>query len=755
MFVLLVMISFVIRSGLGQTSAFSIFNDVCMRTMKYTLLLLGCLLAVTFSHAQRPMPKFKDVTPEDFDHAWEQEYPDAHVIILHDFAEVSFDIIARPKIRYVYHRRMLILDEAGLEYARVQIPLISHDNRKVEAPRVDGATYRLNPTGEVMKADIDRRRIEEVRVNEVDMRVEFEFPLVEVGAIVEYTYSYYSDNSDHINLWNFQREVPVIQSELHTYIPNDYDYLQLSYGNLSSVRMLQKGYQQELRNGYTTRNIQSAARTNSQFTSPLAQRNFVMGTHSIYLAANMPAYQREAHVPSMEAYVPGVQFRRTQSTTSTGRSGQSLAFLKRIFSFSREGNSNLLGLPKVPSRLPGYRHTNYPGTSRRQQTNEWEAVMRELLRHPDLGKQVDKYDELAERGQRLARKYEVPQEKAIAVYEHVRKRMKWDGAYRMFADKLDEAYQVKTASSAGINLILVNMLRGAGLNAYPVLVRTRDQGRIIHLLPGMDHFNHLIVAVQLPDKIALLDALSEVVAFGILPRNDLNEVGLLVDKDEWGWLQIEPRDIFSRTCTSFELDQAGVLDGYVEMIHTEFSAAIERGRWQEDSLSQDEYLHQYVFNFLENKNLETYTFEDLEDPERPFVVNCEYSTPAFVEKVNDYMFVNPMTTRSVTENPFPPVRRNYPVSFAAPTRDYYLFGMKIPPGYEVAQLPSPLYVRLAGEGGKFIYNTYQDGQYLFITSAIHLAQTYFSSQAYSELTQFFDYVVNKHSEDIVLRKIQQ
>ncbi|RMG25837.1 MAG: DUF3857 domain-containing protein [Bacteroidetes bacterium] len=716
--------------------------------------LLMSLALLTPALAQLAFPKFQKVREADFQQDWQREYPEADAVVLHDYGEIAFDLQSKVRIRYIVHQRLMILHEEGMKYAQARIPIPIEQNRKLKIAKIEAATYRLNPAGKVMKANVEKRDMREVQAGDNNWNLEFKFPLAQVGSILEYTYTYYTDEIRHTSRWQFQRDIPVVLSELHTFFPQNFRYFQLSTGDISSVTIEKERYQQPVATDYFfSRNNRSTFGREAYGNT----RNITAsGIHTIYVAEYMPPYELEPHIQAIRDYIPAVQFRLSGKGRSFKGEGKGRSpFVRSLFAGKTEESSGMLGLPQVPQQVPGYQWMKIPGTSARQQKRDWESIVRELLRHPDLGRQIDRYEELANRANRMARRQREDEKKAHAIFEHVRRRMQWNGVYSLYADKLDQAYETKTGSGAAINLILLNMLRGAGLNAYPVAIRTRNEGRIFHLLPGTDYFNHLIVAVQLPDRIAMLDALSEVTAFGTLPENDLNEIGLLIDKDEWGWMQINPRDIFSRTCTSFNLDESGTLSGTVEVIHTEFSAAVERARWLDDSISQEEYINLFVLSGLEDKHISDYRFRNLEATDEPFIINCNFSTSAFVEKVDNYLFVRPMTTRTISENPFPPAKRNFPISFPAPTRDYYLLGMKIPEGYEVAQMPSPLFVRLGKEGGQFMYNTFLDGEYLFITSAIYLAQTYFASEAYDDLTRFFEFVVDKHAEDIVLKRTEQ
>jgi len=83
-----------------------------------------------------------------------------------------------------------------------------------------------------------------------------------------------------------------------------------------------------------------------------------------------------------------------------------------------------------------------------------------------------------------------------------------------------------------------------------------------------------------------------------------------------------------------------------------------------------------------------------------------------------------------------------------------MIGIRLPEGYEVAQAPTPIRVLLPNGGGSFTYNVLEMGNIIHFTSAININQTTYPPEQYAGIRDFFQYVVNKHQEDIVIRKIQ-
>ena len=78
-----------------------------------------------------------------------------------------------------------------------------------------------------------------------------------------------------------------------------------------------------------------------------------------------------------------------------------------------------------------------------------------------------------------------------------------------------KAYQDKTGNVADVNLMLISMLRYAGLDANPILISTRSNG--IALYPSRSAFNYVIAGIEVENQIILLDATNKYSLPGFYP----------------------------------------------------------------------------------------------------------------------------------------------------------------------------------------------------------------------------------------------
>lgn len=84
--------------------------------------------------------------------------------------------------------------------------------------------------------------------------------------------------------------------------------------------------------------------------------------------------------------------------------------------------------------------------------------------------------------------------------------------------------------------------------------------------------------------------------------------------------------------------------------------------------------------------------------------------------------------------------------------EQYTFSLNLPEGYSVEELPESVRVVLPNQGAAFTFQTRVAGPMLQVVSTLQINQTIFSPEAYPQLREFFDLVVSKHAEQIVLSK---
>lgn len=126
--------------------------------------------------------------------------------------------------------------------------------------------------------------------------------------------------------------------------------------------------------------------------------------------------------------------------------------------------------------------------------------------------------------------------------------MKWNENYGIYAyGTLRAAFNKNEGNMAEINLLLVNLLRSAGVEAYPVLFSTRSHGMIKQFYPMYSSFNGVLACARLNGKDILMDATSTFLEPGELPENCMNGNGMKIMDKRIEWIPLRSSEQMAST----------------------------------------------------------------------------------------------------------------------------------------------------------------------------------------------------------------
>lgn len=148
----------------------------------------------------------------------------------------------------------------------------------------------------------------------------------------------------------------------------------------------------------------------------------------------------------------------------------------------------------------------------------WQMLTRELLESEHFGLHLAKGNGwMDEDLMPLTTGAHNETEKAKRIYEFVRDKFTCTSQSGVFMTQvLKNVMKQRKGNVAEINLLLVSMLKNAGLKAEPVLLSTRKHGYTYSMYPLMDKFNYVIAVVEVDGKRLFLDATKPKMAFGKL-----------------------------------------------------------------------------------------------------------------------------------------------------------------------------------------------------------------------------------------------
>ena len=298
--------------------------------------------------------------------------------------------------------------------------------------------------------------------------------------------------------------------------------------------------------------------------------------------------------------------------------------------------------------------------------------------------------------------------------------------------------------------MLTAMFRYAGLKANPVLVSTKSHG--VPIFPTLNGFNYVISGVETDDGTILFDATNKLGAPNILDPDLLNWKGRIVREDESSnWVSLNPSKLAMEAfMINATLDSDGGVKGSIKNQFTGNKAFENRNEFAglSESAVKEELEDRY-----EQLNVSDTKFENLGNPYKPLKVDFNFDSQNFVEEINGNLYVSPLLFLCMDENPFKQEDRKFPVYYGYPSKKRYIVSIDLPEGYKVESLPAGANVKMGDNVVAFKYLLSENNNKIQLSAEFSINRYLVSPQEYGDLKKFYQYMIDKEKEKIVLSKI--
>ncbi len=449
-----------------------------------------------------------------------------------------------------------------------------------------------------------------------------------------------------------------------------------------------------------------------------------------------------------------IVFRREERWMSWGRSqvsgvyatwsGYNLpAFKSEPFGTGAADFYSHIGFELSKIEIPGYYFNQISPT--------YDKLSDKLLDRDDFGGYLNRSAVVRKVAEQLSAEGGSETDVVRRISSYVAGYMMWNGVYDYTASAaMTKVYNNARGNSADINLMLVAMLRHAGIKADPVILSTRRNGRINQFFAIMSRFNNVVAAVTVYGERWLIDATDPLNPFNMLPVQCLNGQGWLVTVGGGSWVDLTNGEQYNESLAlEMELDENGGMRGRAINRYSSYDARRIRGicRLQGEAaytdLRQAEESHWKIGSLV---------LGGLDDPEGPVTETIDMTISSECPSADGVIYLNPILTGRIESNDFYADERLSPIDLACPDVRHYQCTITIPEGWRVAELPQSVSLRLEGGGALFRYDIMAEGGVLKLDTEISFTTVLFSPQRYETIRNFWSTVIRKQAEVVVLTK---
>jgi hypothetical protein len=124
-----------------------------------------------------------------------------------------------------------------------------------------------------------------------------------------------------------------------------------------------------------------------------------------------------------------------------------------------------------------------------------------------------------------------------------------------------------------------------------------------------------------------------------------------------------------------------------------------------------------------------------------------------MEDIGGSLYVTPLLFLASEENPFKEDTRAYPIDFVYPIADKYIVNVMLPEGYTVESLPESVKYQFNGVDGEFTYLAKLNGNFIQFIVSLDLNKTLILPEEYEQFKEFYQLMIEKQTEQVVLKKI--
>lgn len=649
--------------------------------MKKSLFILVATVCLQLTQAQNNKYEFGKVSNDDIQYKECPYDKTAEAVVLFDKGESRF-VQTENSFMVVYERttRIKILTKAGVDWAKVEIPIYQSNNIYEKVINLEATAYNFED-GQLTANKLEKESVHEEKLSENWLQKKFAVPNVKVGTVIEYKYAIESEYVFQLRDWEFQWKIPVLYSEYKVSLVPFYQYTFLLQGA----------------NKFDEQTSVVSTGLEEQFGN-VRYKDMI---HT-YVMKNLTAFKDEEFITSPRDYIIKLDFQLSKITYADG-------FQKDIIS-------------------------------------TWPLLMKDLLGDDNFGKYAAKCEKLASKVFDLKGFSSLTQQQKFdSVLSYVKKNYSWNKKDRKYASKsVKDLMADKFGNSADLNLFAVGLLNGVGVKAYPVLISTRDNGKIKYDYPFLDFFNYVGIKANIDSVSVLSDATDILIANDRLPLNCINDRGLIVQKDKVEWVGLLSRtNSKSRSSLFVHLNDTMSTVGVI-LTAGEYDGLYMRKQYGSDMKKITKYFSDNDYNVADS----TVVIKNMENFSNPY--SLKFISEFRPERINNKIYLAPFFSEVPKVNPLKQQTRTYPIDMIYSKQRIFNSNIPIPEGYAVEFLPASK--KIKNPQFEMEYNATIVGENVNVAFYYSFKQPVYDAADYAKIKTYYNEIISKSNEKIVFVK---
>jgi hypothetical protein len=343
-------------------------------------------------------------------------------------------------------------------------------------------------------------------------------------------------------------------------------------------------------------------------------------------------------------------------------------------------------------------------------------------------------------------------EKMKAIHEYVKKTFKWNEDESLLANiSYKEVWKNKTGNSAAINMMMINMMRAAGLKADPVLICGRQGGRVDESFPHLSQFDNVFAVVTANNRLYFLDGTDKTTPCTITNPQILNTKGFIISSETAHIITIAEVELKYKNNVAIEasLNDSGTLTGNAQVTSREYARIASVDKYK-TALAKDSVTESFKKG-TPDLNIDSFTVANIDNDSLPIVQSFKFKTK--LQQSGDYSLVPLNMFSGLPANPFIAESRVSDINFGYKHAYSVNYVLNLPASKKPDAIPKDVQLLNDDKSLSFSRNIIYNEQtnQLIARIKIEFKRSLYDSEQYSDVKQFFKKMYNLLEEPCAIK----
>lgn len=343
------------------------------------------------------------------------------------------------------------------------------------------------------------------------------------------------------------------------------------------------------------------------------------------------------------------------------------------------------------------------------------------------------------------------EERAAAILKFVQKNYTWNKNYGEGIEQgngIKNLLNTKVGNTGEINLLLVMLMKSAGLAAEPVVLSTIGNGLLSDHSPSYNQLNYSLAYLDIDGKPFIYDGTSKMTTPNLIRPVAYNYNGFIMTEKEAKKINIFPQGKSTTYLTvNANLSADGTFSGKFSDRDTKLFALMNSEWYAEDkdAYQKESYKDRYAFPFT---NIKTKSLDNNE-----FQTSFDFDSDSFVDGIGGKLIFNPLLFLYNKSHEFDQAEeRRSPIELMTGYDKIKKVTITLPEGYAFENVPKSKKFRTEDNAIQYVYKVTQEGNKLTVETTTTVEDPVYPKEYYPAFKQIFDNITKLEGQVVTAVK---